>query len=112
MTRPHQRFGFKQPIARQLPQGALAWGLLAMVAWLGFTAMYVMQVTRAAPRGDRLQKLERQIVQLQSDITASEDTVARSSSLYALTSKAEDLGFIEMRNPEYINPASHSYVLR
>lgn len=112
MTRPHQRFGFKEHISKQLPKGALAWALFVMVIWIGLAGLYVSQVTHAAPRSDKLQTLERQIVELERDVTAMEDSVARQSSMFALTERAKGLGFVEVQDPEFINPASHAFVRR
>lgn len=112
MTRPHQRFGFKEHISKQLPKGALAWALFVMVVWIGLAGLYVSQVTHAAPRSDRLQTLERQIVELERDVTAMEDSIARQSSMFALTERAKGLGFVEVQNPQFINPASHAFVRR
>ncbi len=110
MTRPHQRFGFKEHISKQLPKGALAWALPVMAVWMILAGIYVSQVTQATPRADSLHALERQITDLKRDIIALEDSVARQSSMYALTECAKDLGFVEMQNPQYINPASHAFV--
>lgn len=112
MTRPHQRFGFKEHISKQLPKGALAWALPVMAVWMALAGIYVSQVTHAAPRADSLQVLERQITSLERDIIALEDSVARQSSMFALTERAKTLGFVEMQNPQYINPASHAFVRR
>ncbi len=112
MTRPHQRFGFKEHISKQLPKGALAWALFVMAFWIGLAGIYVSQVTHAAPRGDKLQTLERQITELESDVTAMEDSAARQSSMFALTERAKGLGFVEVEEPQFINPASHAFVRR
>lgn len=112
MTRPHQRFGFKEPLARQIPQGAMGWSLLLLVAWLGLAGVYVVQTMWAAPRGDKLQKLERQVDDLQRDVMALEDTTAKASSLHALAERAQGLGLVQVENPEYVNPAAHAFVRR
>jgi Tfp pilus assembly protein PilN len=112
MTRPHQRFGFKEPIGRQIPRGALGWGLLCLVVWVSLAGIYVTQTVSAAPRGDQLQKLQNNIDQLQKDVLALEDTTAKASSLYTLAERAQGLGLVQTQNPEYINPAAHAFVRR
>ncbi|MFA6160849.1 MAG: hypothetical protein WCT54_01620 [Patescibacteria group bacterium] len=112
MTRPSQKFGFKQPIARQIPRGAMGWGLLICAVWLFLAGAYVVQITAAAPRGDRLQNLQNNVDQLQRDVMALEDTTAKASSLYALAERAQGLGLVATNNPEYVNPAAHAFVRR
>jgi len=110
MTHPQQHFGFKEPIARQIPRGALGWGLIALVCWVGCAGLYVAQITAAAPRSDRLERLQRQIESLQTDVTASEDQVARGSSMHALTERAQTLGLVSPTEVQYINPTGLAYV--
>ncbi|MFZ6015240.1 MAG: hypothetical protein ACOYUZ_02675 [Patescibacteria group bacterium] len=112
MTRPHQRFGFKEHISRQLPKGAMAWALVVLAAWVMLAGVYVLQITNAAPRSDRLQTLESRIDELKLEVTASEDQIARQSSMHSLTERARSLGFVEMENPNFVNPASHAFVRR
>ena len=113
MRNPHQRFGLKTPISRQLPKGGLfVWGLLVMFTWLALAGVYVFQVTSAAPRSDNLQTLEYQRESLYRDVIALEDRVTRSSSMEALTERAKKLGFIEVKNPEFVNPAAHAFARR
>ncbi|MDD5726624.1 MAG: hypothetical protein PHC53_04460 [Patescibacteria group bacterium] len=112
MTRPHQRFGFKEPIGRQIPQGAMGWGLLILVVWLGMAGLYVTQIVRAAPRGDQLQKLQSHVDEMQRDIMSLEDSTAKASSLHALAERAQGLGLVQVQNPEYVNPAAHAFVRR
>jgi len=112
MIRPRQKFGFKEPLARKIPRGAMGWALLIMLVWIGLAATYVVQVTQSAPRGDQLQKLENKIDSLERDVTALEDNIARGSSMYTLTERAKNLGFVAVEKPEYINPASHAYAMR
>ena len=112
MTRPHHRFGFKEPIGRQIPQGALGWGLCTLAVWLVMAGIYVTQVMYAAPRGDRLQKLENNVDRLQRDVMALEDATAKASSLHALAERAQGLGLVQVQNPEFVNPAAHAFVRR
>ncbi len=112
MTRPHQRFGFKEPIGRQIPQGAMGWSLVILVVWLGLAGLYVAQIVGAAPRSDKLQKLETRVGYLQRDIMALEDSTAKASSLHALAERAQGLGLVPVQDPEYINPAAHAFVRR
>ena len=106
----HQRFGFKTPISRRLPQGGLfVWGLLVMFTWLSLAGFYVFQVTNAASRSDNLQTLEVKKEVLHRDVIALEDRATRSSSMEALAKRAKQLGFIEVKNPEFVNPAAHAF---
>lgn len=112
MTRPHQRFGFKEPIGRQIPRGALGWGLLCLIVWVGLAGVYVTQTVGAASRGDKLQNLQDQVGRLQKDVMALEDTTAKASSLHTLAERAQGLGLVQVQNPEYVNPAAHAFVRR
>ena len=104
MTHPQQHFGFKEPIARQLPRGAMGWGLIALAVWVGCAGLYVAQITIASQRSDRLETLQNKIEGLQQDVTAAEDQVARDSSMHALTERAQSLGLVEPTDVQYINP--------
>ncbi|MFA6447624.1 MAG: hypothetical protein WCW31_05235 [Patescibacteria group bacterium] len=106
MTRPHQKFGFKMPIARQIPRGAMGWGLLMGALTVVMACLYVYQVTTAAPLSDRLQQMNKKVADLQQQITVQEDQVAKGYSMHELTQRAQGLGYVEVKNPSYINPAT------
>lgn len=106
MTRPHQKFGFKTPIARQIPRGAMGWGLLTGALTVVMACLYAYQVTTAAPLSDRLQQMNRRVADLQQQITVQEDQVAKSYSMHELTQKAQDLGYVQIQNAQYVNPAT------
>lgn len=112
MTRPRQHFGFKEPIGRQIPHGAMGWGLVMLGVWLVCAAVYVTQVTTAAPRSDKLETYQRKIDQLERDVMAAEDGISQASSMHALTERAQALGFVPASQLQFINPASHAFVRR
>lgn len=112
MTRPHQVFGFQEPIGRQIPRGISGWAIVLLCAWVALAAVYILHVTRAAPRSDRLQRLERQATTLQREVTVMEDRAARASSMHTLTERAKSLGFVETSALQYLNPGSHAFVRR
>ncbi len=112
MTRPHQRFGFKEPIGRRIPQGIAAWCLVACVGWLALAGLYVTQVTQAAPRSDQLQTLEHKVETLQREVGEQEDSLARASSLQKLTDRAQELGLVPMEKPQFVSPAAYAYARR
>ena len=112
MTRPHQRFGFKEPLTRQIPRGTMGWSLIVAAAWIGFAVLYVAQVTQAVPRGDRLQQMQKKVSSLQKDVNTIQEDVSKTSSIQELSNRAQALGLVQVQTTNYINPAASSFARR
>ena len=111
MTRPHERFGLVQPLARQLAQhGSLGWyaALWALALVFGFT--YVSFMITSSAKGFELRDAERRVERLRTEARALETTVAQQSSIQQLSDRAHAIGFVPVNRIASVNVAGHSYV--
>lgn len=110
MTRPHEQFGFAEPLSRQLARHpylgwyAVIWALLIAC---GFT--YACFMITASAKGFQLRDVERRLERLHTDARALETQVASLSSVQALSDRAARTGFVAVDRIEAVDVAGHSY---
>ncbi len=111
MTKPHERLGMAQPFVRQLAQNTpLLWEALIWTMIFGFALTYIGFITASSARGFQLRDAEQRLERLQSEARALEMDVARVSSIDAMANRAEDLGFVAVKQIDAVD-VSHSYAL-
>ncbi len=111
MTKPHERLGMTQPFVRQLAQNTpLLWEALIWMMIFGFALTYIGFITASSARGFQLRDAEQRLERLQSEARALEMDVARVSSIDAMATRAEDLGFVAVKQIDTVD-VSHSYAL-
>jgi hypothetical protein len=112
MTRPHEMFGFTEPVGRRIARhSSLAWYALLWVALFGCVLTYVGLITVSSARGFQLRDAEERIERLRSQARALETDVARISSISDMSARADVMGFVAVDRIEVVNAAGHSYAL-
>ncbi|MBD3251609.1 hypothetical protein GF380_04125 [Candidatus Uhrbacteria bacterium] len=110
MTKPHETLGLPQPVGRQIAQHtSVAWYVLIWLLIFGMTLTYVGFITTSSARGFQLRDAEQRLERLQSEARALEMEVAKVSSIGAMATRAQDLGFVVVNRVETVNAAGHSY---
>lgn len=111
MTKPHERLGMAQPLVRQLAQNApLLWETLIWTMIFGFVLTYIGFITASSARGFQLRDAEQRLERLQSEARSLEMDVARLSSIDAMAARAQDLGFVAVKQVDSVD-VGHSYAL-
>lgn len=111
MTRPHEALGLRQPVGRRLPQGISGWNLALAVVSVALVLLYIVQVNGAAAKSYRLRSVERRVEALRTEATILQNAYVTQTSLHALTSQAQQRGFVAVEKIEYLNPNSSAYAM-
>jgi len=111
MTRPHEALGLPQPVGRRLPQGLSGWNLALAAASVVLILMYIVQVNGAAAKAYHLRNVERRVDALRTEATILQNSYVAQTSLRALTSQAQQLGFVSVDRIEYLNPNASAYAM-
>lgn len=111
MTRPHEALGLPQPFARRLPQGIVAWNLVALCATVLLSVLYVVQVNMAAAKGYALRDVQAKVDALSTENLKLQDKIATLSSLQSVSMRATELGFQPVDRLEFLDVTRLSYAM-
>jgi len=111
MMRPHESLGLPQPVGRRLPQGMSGWNLILAVLSCACVCLYIVEVNGAASKSYQLRDAQRRVDTLNTEATILQNSYVAQTSLHAISTKAQALGFVPVDSIQYMNPNSQAYAL-